>query len=157
MSTLKPILVIGATGAQGSKIVKALLAPSSDGKPSPYSVRVLTRDASHPKAQALAALGNVELFQGSFSNFDAVAIALKGAYGVYTNTDSHTVSEQSEIWIGMRIFELAVFSGVKHFIYSSTPYTTKVIITLVSAVHLEGLRITAYRIRPGSSCSSPRC
>lgn len=92
MSTLKPILVIGATGAQGSKIVKALLAPSSDGESSPYSVRVLTRDA-----QALAALGNIELFQGSFSNVDAVAIGLKGAYGVYTNTDSHTISEQSEI------------------------------------------------------------
>jgi len=37
----KLILVIGGTGAQGQAVVKALLEPSSDGAPSPYTVRIL--------------------------------------------------------------------------------------------------------------------
>ena len=61
----KLILVIGATGAQGIAVIDALLAPSPDGKPSPYVVRALTRDPEHRRAQELAAKG-VELFKGMY-------------------------------------------------------------------------------------------
>lgn len=64
-ATKKLILVVGATGAQGIPVVRALLAPSDDGSPSPYAVRALTRDPSNRRAQLLASLG-VELFKGMF-------------------------------------------------------------------------------------------
>ena len=48
----KLILVIGGTGAQGQAVVKALLEPSSDGAPSPYTVRILTRKPRPPKSQS---------------------------------------------------------------------------------------------------------
>ena len=59
----KLILVIGGTGAQGMPVVQALLAPAQDGSPSPYAVRVLTRNPDSPRAKQLAAQG-VELFKG---------------------------------------------------------------------------------------------
>lgn len=63
ISTKRIILVIGATGAQGIPVVKMLLKPSSDGKPSPYHIRAITRDPSHHRAKELEALG-VEFYKG---------------------------------------------------------------------------------------------
>jgi NmrA-like family len=48
----KLVLVIGGTGAQGQAVVKALLEPTSDGAPSPYAMRILTRNRDHPKVGA---------------------------------------------------------------------------------------------------------
>lgn len=64
MST-KVILVLGATGAQGLAVIDALLAPGSDGSPSPYSVRAFTRSPQNERAQSLKPKG-VELVQGTF-------------------------------------------------------------------------------------------
>ena len=63
MSGKKLILVVGATGAQGMAVVDALLAPGSEGTPSPFAVRALTRDPTGDTAQVLAARG-VELIKG---------------------------------------------------------------------------------------------
>ena len=52
LSNDKLILVIGGTGAQGQAVVKALVEPSSEGAPSPYTVRILTRNPDHPKVKA---------------------------------------------------------------------------------------------------------
>jgi nucleoside-diphosphate-sugar epimerase len=62
-SAKKLILVIGATGAQGLAVIDALLAPATDGSPSPYAVRALTRDSNGKRARELAAKG-VELASG---------------------------------------------------------------------------------------------
>ena len=64
----KRILVVGGTGAQGLAVIDKLLAPAEDGSPSPYSVRVLTRDPNSPRAQELASKG-VELFKGEIAWF----------------------------------------------------------------------------------------
>ena len=66
MPTKKLILVIGATGGQGTAVVDKLLAPAEDGSPSPYAVRALTRDPHSRRAKELADKG-VELFKGEFS------------------------------------------------------------------------------------------
>ena len=60
----KLILVIGGTGAQGLAVVDALLKPQGDGSPSPYSVRIFTRNPTHRRAVELKERG-CELFQGS--------------------------------------------------------------------------------------------
>lgn len=159
MST-KPILVIGATGAQGLAVIDALLAPSTDGSPSPYAVRALTRDPKSRRAQSLKAKG-VELAQGkalhpsvqiylrpasihafltifhdrsigNTDDLDSVEAALKGVYGAWVNVDSFTVGEMKEMWSGMRIFELAKKLGVKHYVWSSLEYITKVFPSITS-------------------------
>lgn len=62
-SEKKLILVLGATGAQGTAVIEKLLAPSDDGLPSPYIVRALTRDPSSKRALELSAKG-VECVKG---------------------------------------------------------------------------------------------
>ncbi|KAJ7742037.1 nmrA-family protein [Mycena metata] len=135
MSTsTKLILVLGATGAQGQAVIDALLAPiSGSNSPSPYSVRALTRDPASPAAQELTLRG-VECVQGglnltetgSFTNFDAVAKALEGAYGVWVNTDGFTVGDMVETYAGMRIFELAkCIPTLRHLVWSNLPYLYK--------------------------------
>lgn len=63
MSTTRKIFVVGATGAQGISVIHALLAPTKDGKPSPWSVTALSRDLEHPRVKQLQALG-VEFVEG---------------------------------------------------------------------------------------------
>ena len=80
----KLILVIGGTGAQGQAVVKALLEPTSDGMPSPYAVRILTRNPDHPKVKAEFNHPNIELVQGSFTDLAKVERALEGVWGAYS-------------------------------------------------------------------------
>ncbi|KAI0085409.1 NAD(P)-binding protein [Irpex rosettiformis] len=121
----KLILVLGATGAQGLGIINALLSPTSDGKPSPYSVRALTRNPSGARAQELAKKG-CEVVQGSFDNFETVRSALEGCYGAWINTDGFTVGEQKEIYVGMRIFEIAKQTrSLRHYVWSNLDYAFK--------------------------------
>ncbi|KAF4574918.1 hypothetical protein EYR36_006270 [Pleurotus pulmonarius] len=125
MSGSKVILVIGATGAQGMAVIDALLAPASDGSPSPYSVRALTRDPSSPRAQKLIAKG-VECIQGTTDDLQKVATAFEGAYGAWVNTDGFTIGEQKEIYAGLRIFEVAKrTSSIRHYVWSSLDYGSK--------------------------------
>jgi hypothetical protein len=95
-SQKKLILVIGATGAQGQAVIDALLAPDAEERPSSYAIRALTRDPTNAFSQELAKRG-VEVVKGSFMDFDSVARALEGAYGVWVNTDGFTVGEAAEI------------------------------------------------------------
>ncbi|PCH44687.1 NAD(P)-binding protein [Wolfiporia cocos MD-104 SS10] len=117
----KLILVLGATGAQGIAVIDKLLAPDADGLPSPYAVRAFTRDPNGERARALAARG-VECVQGDWTNFASVAAALSGVYGAWVNTDGTTVNEMTELWCGVRIFELAQQAGVRHCVYSAQDY-----------------------------------
>ena len=49
----KIIAVVGATGAQGGGLVRAIMRD----KAGPFTARALTRDVNSDKARALAALG----------------------------------------------------------------------------------------------------
>ncbi len=118
------ILVIGGTGAQGRAVVKALLQPSSNGSPSPFAVRILTRDVNNPIVKAELAHPDIELVQGSFTDLDAVRRALDGVWGAFVNTDGFTVGEQAEVFFGMRIFEVAA-TTLKHYVWSNLEYGLK--------------------------------
>lgn len=66
-------------------------------------------------------------FAGAFDKFESVALAMKGAYGAWVNTDGFTVGEQKEIYAGMRIFEIAKQAGsLRHYIWSNLDYSLKV-------------------------------
>ncbi|KAJ4000770.1 NAD(P)-binding protein [Lentinula boryana] len=155
MSTKKLILVIGATGIQGRPCVSALLAPQDDGTPSLYSVRVLTRDPTSQQAQGLASLG-AELFKGSFEDLETVVVAFEGCYGVFVNTDTFSVGEQKEIYLGIKMFELAHRAPqMRHFIWSGLDYGSKYgnFDPKYIAVQLDGKGIVSDFLR--SQQSSP--
>lgn len=59
-------------------------------------------------------------------DFDAVAEALKGVYGAFVNTDGFTVGEAAETFAGIKIYELARAAKVRHFVWSSLDYASKV-------------------------------
>lgn len=57
---------------------------------------------------------------GSFNDLDLVYTALEGVYGVFVNTDSFAHGEEHEMYLGMRIFELAKqISTVRHYTWSN--------------------------------------
>ncbi|KAI0755519.1 hypothetical protein C8Q74DRAFT_1320046 [Fomes fomentarius] len=93
------ILVIRGTGAQGGYVVDALLKPAADEYLSLYVVRILTRDASSPRAQVLVEKG-VEVVEGTIHDFPSVLAALECVYGVYVNTDG-VGTFQHYVWSGL--------------------------------------------------------
>ncbi|KAF8305359.1 NAD-P-binding protein [Clavulina sp. PMI_390] len=120
----KIIAVIGATGAQGTPIVKDLLKPCADGSPSPYKVRALTRNPEHRRAKELEALG-AELVQGSFTDFDSIHRLFEGCYGAFVNTDSFTVGAAVEINAAFNIYEIAMHHKLRHYVWSNLDYSLR--------------------------------
>ncbi|ORY86651.1 hypothetical protein BCR35DRAFT_289657 [Leucosporidium creatinivorum] len=121
--TKKRILLIGGTGAQGQVVVRSI-APG--GENSPYSLRILTRDPTNKRVQELYGDDDqVELVKGSFMDFKLVEEYMKGCYGVFVNTDGTVEGPANEVFAGIKLYEMACRVGVKHFIYSSIPYTSK--------------------------------
>ena len=76
----KIIAVMGATGNQGSGVVKELLAR---GK---FGVRVITRNPNSQKAQALKKQG-CEVVQGDLTKPESLRPAFSGAYGAFVVTN----------------------------------------------------------------------
>ena len=82
MSTPKKTLaVLGATGAQGGGLVRAILADPQGG----YAARAITRDVNSDKAKALAALG-AEVVAGDVDDEASLARAFAGAHGAFCVT-----------------------------------------------------------------------
>src|SRR3954447_5282625 len=81
MSDKKIIAVVGATGAQGGGLVRAITS-DPDG---PFVARAITRDVNSDKARALAALG-AEVVAGDVDDAESLRRAFEGAYGAYCVT-----------------------------------------------------------------------
>ena len=109
----KIIAVTGATGQQGGKVAKRLLAQG-------WKVRALTRDVNKPAAQELAAAGS-EMVAGDMDSRAELEAAFKGVYGVFSvqNFWLPTVGYEGEIRQGKAVADAAKAAGVKHFVYSS--------------------------------------
>lgn len=114
----RTILVIGATGAMGRAVVQNLLSVTDPG----FRVRIFTRDPQSPQAQRLLAEGGdrIEAAQGDIDDAEKLAAALKGAYGVFCNTDFGSArSVEGEYEQGVRVLAAARAADVQHFIWSS--------------------------------------
>lgn len=72
-----PILIVGATGQQGSAVIRALQAT-----PNAPTVRALTRNVESPKAQALRRRG-VQVVQGTLADTDSLTRALQGTSAAF--------------------------------------------------------------------------
>src|ERR1700750_92176 len=81
MGDSKVIAGMGATGAQGGGLVKAILAdPDKE-----FSARAITRNADSDAAKALAAAG-AEVVEANLDDPPSIEKAFEGAYGAYCVT-----------------------------------------------------------------------
>ena len=72
------IVVVGATGAQGGGLARAILADPDCG----FTARVLTRDPHSSKATELAELG-AQIVPADLDDEMSVRRAFEGAYGAF--------------------------------------------------------------------------
>ena len=115
MAQEKIIAVVGATGAQGGGLVRAILADPNRG----FAARAITRDARSDKARALANLG-ADVVEADIDNEASLTKALQGAYGAYLVTFfwAH-FSPEKEIEEARIMARAAKAAGVKHVVWST--------------------------------------
>ena len=121
MSEKKIIAVVGATGAQGGGLVRAILNdPQSD-----FAVRAITRDGNSDKARALQQLG-AEVVAADLADEAALQKAFAGAHGAFCVTFfwAH-FSPERELAEAGRMARAAQAAGVKHVIWSTLEDTRK--------------------------------
>ena len=121
MSDKNIIAVVGATGAQGGGLVRAITA-DKDG---PFTARAITRDVNSDKARALAAL-DAEVVAGDVDDAESLRRAFDGAYGAYCVTFFwNHFSPATELAQARAMAEAARDAGVKHVIWSTLEDTRK--------------------------------
>jgi uncharacterized protein YbjT (DUF2867 family) len=121
MSEKKIIAVVGATGAQGGGLARAITS-DPDG---PFIARAITRDVNSEKARALAALG-AEVVAGDVDDAASLRRAFEGAYGAYCVTCFwNHFSPAQELAQARAMAEAARDAGVKHVIWSTLEDTRK--------------------------------
>lgn len=112
-------LVVGGTGAMGSRVVRRLLATTD------RRLRVLTRNPESVQARRLVELGGdrVELVPGSVEDNAAVRDAMQSVERVFCNTDFFsTGSVTGERDQGIALLEAARTAGVDRFVWSSLDF-----------------------------------
>jgi len=115
MSDTKTIAVIGATGAQGGGLVRAMLSdPDRE-----FSVRAVTRDPNSDTARALAELG-AEVVAADVDDVESLKRAFDGAYGAFCVTFFwEHFSPDKEAAQVRNMATAAKEAGVEHVIWST--------------------------------------
>lgn len=121
MSDRKVIAVLGATGAQGGGLVRAILNEPNGG----FTVRVLTRDVNGAKAQEFGKRG-AEILATDIDNPESLNKAFEGAYGAYCVTFfwAH-FSPEKEMAEAEAMAKAAKAAAVRHVIWSTLEDTRK--------------------------------
>ena len=115
MALKKTIAIVGATGAQGGGLVRAILN-DPDGA---FHARALTRNARSDKATEIARLG-AELVEADLDDLASLKRAFRNAYGAYcvTNFWEH-FSPERELAQAANMAEAARYAGLEHVIWST--------------------------------------
>jgi len=121
MPDKKIIAVIGATGAQGGGLVRAILADRRGD----FSARAITRNPDSEKAQALRAAG-AEVVAADADDPGTLRTAFAGAHGVFclTNYWEH-FSPERELTQARNQAQAVKEAGVEHAIWSTLEDTRK--------------------------------
>jgi uncharacterized protein YbjT (DUF2867 family) len=121
MPDRKIIAVIGATGAQGGGLVRAILADRSGS----FAARAITRNPNSEKAQALRAAG-AEVVGADADKPETLGKAFAGAYGAFcvTNFWEH-FSPERELTQARNLAQGVKAAGVQHVIWSTLEDTRK--------------------------------
>lgn len=110
---MKTILVIGATGAQGGGLVRALQARGQ------FAVRALTRNPDGEKGKALKASG-VEVVAGDLNDVASLMSAMDGVYGVFAVTNFwEVVSTEIEKQQAQNIATACREMHIQHIVWST--------------------------------------
>lgn len=120
MTTPQTIAVIGATGAQGGGLVRAIQNDPSRR----FRVRAITRN---PQSAAARDLGpGVELVQASLDDANSLLRAFDGVHGVFgvTNYWEHHDPER-ELRQAQALAAAAVAAGVQHLVWSTLEDTRR--------------------------------
>jgi uncharacterized protein YbjT (DUF2867 family) len=115
MAEKKLIAVVGATGAQGRGLVRAILNDPQGG----FSARALTRDVNSDKAKELARLG-AEVVAADVDDLESLKRAFQGAYGAYCVTFfwAH-FSPEKELAEAANMAQAAKHAAIQHVIWST--------------------------------------
>jgi uncharacterized protein YbjT (DUF2867 family) len=119
----KILAIIGATGAQGGGLARAILNdPESE-----FSVRAITRNPESDKAKALKEAG-AEVVQADIDDTESLKKAFTGAYGAFciTNFWEH-FNPEKEIQQAKNQADAAKAAGVKHAVWSSLNDTREMV------------------------------
>ena len=121
MAEKKIIAVVGATGAQGGGLVRAILNDTNGG----FTVRAITRDVQSDKAKGLAALG-AEVVAADLDGPESLNKAFAGTYGAFclTNFWEH-FSPERELAQAKAQAQAAKQAGLQHVIWSTLEDTRK--------------------------------
>ena len=103
------VAVVGATGAQGGGVVRALQERGI------FQVRALTRNPD--KARGLAD----EVIAADLTRPETLSAAFDGVYGVFAITNSFAGPDVDEVAQGTAAVEAAKAAGVEHYIWSTLP------------------------------------
>ena len=115
MANKKIIAVVGATGAQGGGLVRAILNDKRGG----FAARALTRNPNSEKAKELAKLG-AEVLAADVDDEESLKRAFQGAYGAFCVTFfwAHS-SPEKELAQAAAMARAAKHAGVQHVIWST--------------------------------------
>ncbi len=121
MADRKVITVIGATGAQGGGLARAILDDPGGG----FTCRAVTRDTNKDNARALAAKG-AEVVKADLDDVASLEAAFSGAHGAFclTNFWEHFSGEKEKAQAG-NLAAAARAAGVKHVVWSTLEDTRK--------------------------------
>lgn len=121
MSDRKIIAVIGATGAQGGGLVRAICADTEGG----FAARAITRNPNSAKAKALAEL-RAEVVEADLDDAASLDAAFAGAHAAFcvTNFWEHG-SPEKEIAQATAMANAAKTAGVQHAIWSTLEDTRR--------------------------------
>ena len=109
------VLVLSATGNQGSKVTKQLLVKG-------HSVHALTRDPESTSSQELRSAG-AALFKGSFDDIPSIERAAKGCQAMYLVL----LPSATEVEDARNVIEAARNSGISKCVYSSVTNCDKIV------------------------------
>lgn len=115
MADKKIIAVLGATGAQGNGLVRAILNDAT----STFAARALTRNVHSDQAKALSKLG-AEVVAADVDDVESLKKAFQGAYGAFCVTFFwEHFSPEKEFAQAKHMAQAAKHAGLQHVIWST--------------------------------------
>ncbi len=138
----KPIIaVMGATGTQGSGVVKELLVRGR------FAVRALTRNPRSQKAQALRAQG-CEVVQGDLTKPETLEPAFRGAAGAFLVTNFwDPATSANETIQGTSAVRAARAAGVQHVVWSTLPNCKEISRGKYEVIHFTGKALVDLEVQ----------
>jgi len=121
MPDRKIVAVVGATGAQGGGLVRAILNEPGSG----FAVRVLTRDTGSTRAKTLLQFG-ADVVAADLDDPESLKRAFAGCHGAFclTNFWEH-FSPEKEVAQAKAMAQAAKHAGVQHVVWSTLEDTRR--------------------------------